>query len=50
MRVKIPISGFIMIAGRVSTCECDTSFFQLHMSPLDPRVVQKAPGKLRKKD
>lgn len=41
MRVKIPISGFVMIAGRVSTCEQVASFLQLQMSPLDPGTVKK---------
>lgn len=41
MRVKIPISGFVMIAGKVSTCEQDASFLQLQMSPLDPATAKK---------
>lgn len=49
MRVKIPISGFVMIAGRVSTCEQVTSFLQLQMCPLDPGTVRKNPGKGKKR-
>lgn len=41
MRVKIPISGFVMIAGRVSTYEQVASFLQLQMIPLDPGTVKK---------
>lgn len=48
MRVKIPISGFVMIAGWVSTCEQGTSFFQLQMSLLHPRTVKKEKRKMEK--
>lgn len=50
MRVKIPISGFVMIAGRVSTCEQVTSFLQLQVSPLDPETVKNKPKKGGKKE
>lgn len=50
MRVKIPISGFVMIAGRVSTCEQVTSFLQLQMSLLDPRTVKKTLEKGKRKN
>lgn len=41
MRVKIPVSGFVMIAGRVSTCEQVAAFLQLLMCPLDPGRIKK---------
>lgn len=50
MRVKIPISGFVMIAGRVSTCEQVASFIQLQMSLLDPRTVKKPLEKGKRKN
>ena len=50
MRVKIPISGFVMIAGRVSTCEQVASFLQLQMSLLVPRAVKKTLEKGKRKN
>lgn len=50
MRVKIPISGFVMIAGRVSTCEQVASFLQLQMSLLDARTVKKPLEKGKRKN
>lgn len=39
--MKIPVSGFVTVAGRVSICEQVASFLQLQMSLLDPRTVKK---------
>lgn len=50
MRVKIPISGLVMAAGRVSTCEQGAAFLQLQMSRSDPRTVKIPPEKAKRKN
>lgn len=50
MRVKIPISGFVMIPGRLSTCEPTVSMSQLQLSLLDPRRVIKTQRRREGKD